>query len=81
MDRGDRRARRDAPTIPCCHVDRYALRPPYTSTMATKRRRERDIVRELQEDTEWSSWTNSIDIATERLDLIKHAQVWGWNRE
>jgi hypothetical protein len=28
----------------------------------TKRRdRERDVVRELQEDAKWSSWTNSIE--------------------
>jgi len=29
--------------------------------MAKKRGRERDIVRELQEDANWSSWTNSIE--------------------
>ncbi len=29
--------------------------------MAKKRSRERDIVRELQEDAKWSSWTNSIE--------------------
>jgi len=29
--------------------------------MAKKRGRERDIVRELQEDAKWSSWTNSIE--------------------
>jgi hypothetical protein len=29
--------------------------------MAKKPRRERDVVRELQEDAEWSSWTNSIE--------------------
>jgi hypothetical protein len=26
-----------------------------------KRDRERDVVRELQEDAKWSSWTNSIE--------------------
>jgi hypothetical protein len=29
--------------------------------MAKKRGRERDVVRELQEDAKWSSWTNSIE--------------------
>jgi hypothetical protein len=29
--------------------------------MAKKRRGERDVVRELQEDAEWSSWTNSFE--------------------
>jgi hypothetical protein len=29
--------------------------------MARKRPRERDIVRELQEDAKWGSWTNSIE--------------------
>jgi hypothetical protein len=29
--------------------------------VAKKRGRERDVVRELQEDANWSSWTNSIE--------------------
>jgi hypothetical protein len=29
--------------------------------VAKKRGRERDVVRELQEDSNWSSWTNSIE--------------------
>jgi hypothetical protein len=39
---------------------RFASHPTsYTSTMARKRPRERDIVQELQEDAKWSMWTNT----------------------
>jgi hypothetical protein len=31
----------------------------YTPTMAKKRRHERDIVQDLQEDAKWSSFTNT----------------------
>jgi hypothetical protein len=31
----------------------------YTATVAKKRDREPDIVRELQEDAKWSMWTNT----------------------
>ena len=31
----------------------------YTATVTKKRDRERDIVRELQEDAKWSMWTNT----------------------
>jgi hypothetical protein len=31
----------------------------YTATVAKKRDREPDVVRELQEDAQWSSWTNT----------------------
>jgi hypothetical protein len=34
-------------------------RSSYTATVTTKRDRERDIVRELQEDAKWSMWTNT----------------------
>ena len=33
----------------------------YTATVTKKRDGEPDIVRELQEDAKWSSWTNSIE--------------------
>jgi hypothetical protein len=31
----------------------------YTATVTKKRNRERDIVRDLQEDAKWSMWTNT----------------------
>jgi hypothetical protein len=31
----------------------------YTATVTKKRDRDRDIVRELQEDAKWSMWTNT----------------------
>jgi len=33
--------------------------PIYTATVTKKRDRNRDIVRELQEDANWSMWTNT----------------------
>jgi len=33
--------------------------PSYTATVTKKRDRDRDIVRELQEDAQWSMWTNT----------------------
>jgi hypothetical protein len=36
-----------------------ALGSSYTATVTKKRDRERDIVRELQEDAKWSMWTNT----------------------
>jgi hypothetical protein len=41
-----------------CNAVRAAGRP-YTATVTKKRGRDRDIVQELQEDTQWSSWTNT----------------------
>jgi hypothetical protein len=35
--------------------------PSYTSTVTKKRDRDRDIVRELQEDAKWSMWTNTFE--------------------
>jgi hypothetical protein len=34
-------------------------RSSYTATVTKKRDRERDFVRELQEDAKWSMWTNT----------------------
>jgi hypothetical protein len=31
----------------------------YTATVTKKRDRERDIIRELEEDAKWSMWTNT----------------------
>lgn len=33
--------------------------PSYTPTVTKKRDRDRDIVQELQEDANWSMWTNT----------------------
>lgn len=33
--------------------------PTYTATVTKKRDRDRDIVRDLQEDAKWSMWTNT----------------------
>jgi hypothetical protein len=38
---------------------RALRRPSYTATVTKKPDRDRDIVRELQEDAKWSMWTNT----------------------
>jgi hypothetical protein len=37
----------------------WSAESSYTATVTKKRERERDIVRELQEDAKWSMWTNT----------------------
>lgn len=37
----------------------WSAESSYTATVTKKRDRERDIVRELQEDAKWSMWTNT----------------------